>query len=238
MGRMGYGYGSEFHLLRWLGRHRARLNELINEQTGLKIVNWLDFGFDSNAKIPDSELKGLQFIKNEAKRKQIMADYCGDIIGWAKGSQVRHMNWDAVAETEDGAYVLCEAKAHVEELQQNCGAKGKSLLRIQRALDFAKAHCKAPLEADWTNGHYQMANRLYVQALLEKNDIKAYQLCIYFTGDGFPRGRYKCPKNQEEWRCFIKTEMEYLGLFSGNEFVKRHVREVFVPVCECPPSIL
>ena len=29
MGRMGYGYGSEFHLLRWMGRHRELLNQIV-----------------------------------------------------------------------------------------------------------------------------------------------------------------------------------------------------------------
>lgn len=33
MGNMGYGYGSEFHLLRYLGYHRHQLNRAVEEQT-------------------------------------------------------------------------------------------------------------------------------------------------------------------------------------------------------------
>ena len=230
MGKMGYGYGSEFHLLRWMGRHRERLNEMIKVQTGLKIDRWLDFEFDAGSEIPDSELKGLQFIQDDEKRRLVEADYCGDEIGWAKGSMARHMNWDAVAVTKDGALVLCEAKAHVEEIQQDCKAEGSNLKRIARALEFAKNYIDAEKSADWLHGHYQQANRLYVQALLAKNGIRAWQLNIYFTGDGFPRGQYDCPKLPEGWRDAIEGQSEALGLDANNEFIKGHVREVFLPV--------
>lgn len=48
MGEMGNGYGSECHLLRFMGRHRHLLDERILAVLGGDSINWLDFGFDSN----------------------------------------------------------------------------------------------------------------------------------------------------------------------------------------------
>ena len=36
MGRMGYGYGSELHLLRWMGRHRNKFNDEVSKAIGVK----------------------------------------------------------------------------------------------------------------------------------------------------------------------------------------------------------
>jgi hypothetical protein len=43
MGRMNASYGSEFHLLRMLGRHRRFFDSRICEATGADSVEWLDF---------------------------------------------------------------------------------------------------------------------------------------------------------------------------------------------------
>jgi len=62
MGEMGYGYGSECHLLRFMGRHRHLLDQRILAVVGGDSINWLDFG--SNARKPwlDAEIKGLSFL--------------------------------------------------------------------------------------------------------------------------------------------------------------------------------
>jgi len=44
-GGFGNGYGSECHLLRYLGRHRDRLNAEVCRETGGSDVRWLDFPF-------------------------------------------------------------------------------------------------------------------------------------------------------------------------------------------------
>ncbi|MGV8125268.1 MAG: hypothetical protein AB2L14_36430 [Candidatus Xenobiia bacterium LiM19] len=79
MAPIGHGYGSEFHLLRYLGRHRNKLNERVNELLGAEEVFWLDFNskedekyydinvnLDSGArievKLPDEELTGINFL--------------------------------------------------------------------------------------------------------------------------------------------------------------------------------
>lgn len=47
MAKFGNGYGSECHLLRYLGRHRKRLDAAVCEVTGATGVHWLDFPFAS-----------------------------------------------------------------------------------------------------------------------------------------------------------------------------------------------
>ena len=67
MAQIGYGYGSEFQLLRFMGRHRDLLDNEIKKQinqTGE--IHWLDFGFtDLDATlIGDEEQKGLAFLES------------------------------------------------------------------------------------------------------------------------------------------------------------------------------
>lgn len=59
MAEMGAGYGSECHLLRYLGRHRNRFDYLIREKIGAEAVRWLDFHFDPTKVWLDGERKGL-----------------------------------------------------------------------------------------------------------------------------------------------------------------------------------
>jgi len=63
MAKIGYGYGSEWHLLRYLGYHRNYLNQEIDNQLGLQVIKWLDFNFSGltqRFKL-DDEHKGLSF---------------------------------------------------------------------------------------------------------------------------------------------------------------------------------
>jgi len=62
MGQMALGYGSEFHLLRWLGRHRKEFDKRVNLLLGTDKIYWLDFDFDSEKTIPDKEIIGLNFL--------------------------------------------------------------------------------------------------------------------------------------------------------------------------------
>lgn len=45
---IGNGYGSEFHLLRWMGRHRGLFNQRVSTAVGRpgSVIKWMDFGFD------------------------------------------------------------------------------------------------------------------------------------------------------------------------------------------------
>ena len=72
MAQMGLGYGSEFHLLRFMGRHRHELERIIidalqeKQQTiNDKNFDWLDFEYSDVDKVitGDRELCGLSFLE-------------------------------------------------------------------------------------------------------------------------------------------------------------------------------
>lgn len=244
MGRMGLGYGSEFHLLRWLGRHRGRLTRKVCalNPSAWKNVEWLDFNFAPGEFIPDAELLGLDFLQDahcggDSSKRNKMAKARSEFLhgesSWARAAKRSLMNWDAIGMASDGTYILCEAKAHLEEVSPDgCGARAASSRNaIGRALEFAKRYFNARTDADWLGTYYQMANRLYVVALLESVGLKAALLNIYFTGDIFPGGRrYVCPADDTGWHELIDREFTTLGLDRSAPEVANHVFDLFLPV--------
>lgn len=232
MGKMALGYGSEFHLLRWLGRHRTRFTELVCG-TRWKNIEWLDFS-SADEVIPDEELLGINFLKGEDFKK-VEREFFNGEFAWPRVADRHLMNWDAVGIADDGTYVLCEAKAHVEEIERKrCGAGEKSARKIRKALKLPITHFGSSASVDdWFNSYYQMANRLYTIALLERCGIKAALAYILFIGDCFPgKSRFVCPKEPSGWRDILDDEYCTLGLNTDNQIVRNHVLEVFVPVME------
>lgn len=67
MAQIGYGYGSEFHLLRFLGHHRNELESVIVKAAKSKSKDffWLDFDYADRNKVisGDAEMVGLSFLK-------------------------------------------------------------------------------------------------------------------------------------------------------------------------------
>ncbi len=96
MAEMGPGYGSEAHLLRYLGRHQNLLNSEILDLIPAASIRWLDFGFDRNKKWSDTEIVRLDFLPEEAPARQQWSS-----VWPMSGTPI---NWDAVAElqTEHG----------------------------------------------------------------------------------------------------------------------------------------
>lgn len=117
MGAMGYGYGSECHLLRWMGRHRTVFDVAIRAVLGKGGGSPLWIDFDSSKAWADSELKGLQFLEDDQKLQVAWKKW------WPQGSGIH--NWDAVAwwgTPSSKELVLIEAKAHLGEIQSKCTA--------------------------------------------------------------------------------------------------------------------
>ena len=224
MGKMGYGYGSEFHLLRWMGRHRFRFDMSVCKTLDVDEIKWLDFKFSKSNDIPDNELRGLDFMdRNNPSFEEVMSHYRES---WPqRGNQ---MNWDAVGIADD-MYVLCEAKAHIEEVEREhrLDDETESVQKRADAFDFAKEVIGVQKSIDWLHNYYQMANRLYILALLTHHNIRAMLLNIYFCGDKF-RNRV-CPKDRNGWRDTINDEYNALGI-KNNSFVKERVRHIFLPV--------
>ncbi len=254
MAEIGNGYGSECHLLRYLGRHRRKLDEAVLKEIGLHDkpewrIEWLDFGFDRRKeKWYDAELKGLAFLKD--------SDYARVLEEWAKfwpesGNWHKQQNWDAVGRLCEsgkcGDFLLVEAKAHTGELRSNgCQAKPEGgRAKIEKALTDTIRYVGASKGVDeWMGAYYQYANRLaaiyFLNEFLKEKGIPpvaARLILIYFTGDKRDDGK-ECPAEEEGWKAALKRQGDHLGLADPHPLTK-YIHKIYLPVTEWPaPSAL
>ena len=229
MAEIGDGYGSEWHLLRYLGRHRDDLDGRVIAEIAATSVRWRDFLFDPEKPRLDREWEGLDFLPERHPA----------LLAWAQhwpqsGTQ---QNWDAVGRAKiDGTdeWLLVEAKAHLGELTSRCGAKESGgLPKIRKALENLKRSLGAADDRDWLNGYYQFANRLAVLDFLTQNGIPARLLFIYFLGDKRD-GDVRCPKCSEEWQETLSHQDQWLGLKADHRLAKR-IHKIFLPVLGTNP---
>lgn len=223
MGDMGYGYGSEWHLLRYLGRHRAELDRRILDVVGGESIEWRDFEFDPSTSFGDRELRGLAFLPADDAAR----------IGWAKvwPRSGNAQNWDAVARIHNGSakeWLLIEAKANTEELASACqaeqGKPGRAL--IDETLRNVKRRLGVDASRDWMSGYYQHANRIAVLDFLIGLGVPAKLLFIYFTGDR--NGDLTCPADEEGWQRTLAEQDAHLGIGSGH-LLTPYVHKLFLP---------
>lgn len=229
MGKIGYGYGSEWHLLRYLGYHRHFLNEQILPKTGGERLEWLDFGF-SKRNDPlqrDREWTGIEFIDDQDVGRQ-WRDF------WPSSGSAQ--NYDAIGKVyQDGkpAWLLVEAKAHLGEVESTCRAKSpRSREKIGVALRKAQdSFCTSHPPIDhWLKPYYQVANRLACLHFLLQEcqpSIPAHLLFLYFVGD--LRADADCPQSAGEWEGVIERIANRLALDPGQPLMKR-VHHLFLTV--------
>jgi len=233
MSTIGFGYGSQWHLLRYLGYRRRRLDEKVTRATGAGNVEWLDFRFSEQQQGLDVELEGIKFLPKEVYQK-VVAD-------WQRfwPQQGKAQNWDDVARiqyaNESQEWLLVEAKAHVQELASPCRAKDKEsggLAKIRNALcETIKATDATKSVEDWLDGYYQYANRLAFLHFLMRHDVPARLLFVYFCGDSFPPPPRNCPRTREDWEDPVLCKMyQHLGLSGGSELEAR-THSLFLSVC-------
>jgi hypothetical protein len=234
LGKIGHGYGSEWHLLRYLGRHRKKLDDAIINKTGAgDKIEWLDFRFDRRNKPYDAELKGLDFLTGP--------EYGGVRAAWKKfwPQSGTAQNWDAVGWLIKGGkrrgLILVEAKGHTGELRSKCQAKGGAKSKIEAALAKVKEHVGAPKDADWLNRYYQYANRLAVLDFLRKEKIKTRLVFVYFYGDKFRDGQTRkgkddvCPTGKDGWKRALDAQDKHLGL-PGNRRLSPYIHKLYLSV--------
>jgi hypothetical protein len=232
MGKMGCGYGSEFHLLRYLGYHRRDLNRAIEQETGGRVVDWLDFCFDSRRKFPDldAELKGMEFLGPDVEdAKSAWGEF------WPQTGNPP--NWDAVGLLQSGShseFLLVEAKAHASEIHSDCGAHDEGGLgRIREALaQTIRDNGFKSNPEKWLAPYYQCANRLATLHFLLQHDVLSRLVFIYFTGDDptLYRKPVVCPKSEQEWQGHLEKMYDHLGM-PGSSELKRRVHRLFLPIC-------
>lgn len=224
MGTLGRGYGSEWHLIAYLARHRGSLDREVRSITGADDVEWLDCPTNAGTEgLRDAEWKGLDFVE-DAVIQQAWRQF------WPQGAGIH--NWDAVARLRlDGQaeWLLVEAKAHSAELVSNCGAKSRtSLVQIDAALAQTKTALGVAARHDWLTMYYQFSNRLAALHFLRSQGIPARLLFIYFTGDRSGAGR-ECPKDVAAWQPALASMDAHLGLSPGHALADR-VHKLFLPV--------
>lgn len=230
MSKIKVGYGSEWHMLRMLGRHREWFTQQVLGVTGGTSMAWQDFDFtagcDGEVYHGDAEIKGTNFLPVEHAVQKAWGAW------WPQTGNVH--NWDAVGVlTGSGTreWVLVEAKGNIEELNQSTTAKPKSqgggLEQIETRLAETQKAVGLTPERIWTAPHYQYANRLAALHFLTLQNIAARLVLVYFTGD-HTRGR-TCPQSAADWRPALDALKKQLGL-TGKSDLEQRVHEVFVPV--------
>jgi len=213
MAEIGYGYGSEFQLMRFLGHHRDEFDKTIKESIGINgDIHWLDFGYTKQSISGDLENKGLGFLYrvpfvNKEQITSIINEYhtykINKIDNW--------QSWDAIFYIDECIY-LVEAKAHVGELKSPRDNGGYSKGEILR---FMKDQLpNLPVSNVWLEEYYQLANRLATTALIRKHKVNAKTLCLFFengyTDKYFKRGDKNNTK--EDFEEAIQEEMKTLGI--------------------------
>jgi hypothetical protein len=223
---IGYGYGSEWHLLQHLGRRRAAFSELIEKRTGCERIIWRDFEElrESGTELLKlRETVGLEFLEAEDPARLAWEHL------WPQSGSVH--NWDAVGRAEAGTWILLEAKAHVGELKSHCAATSeKSLGQIRTTLDDTKRELWAEDAGDWTKDYYQYCNRLALLHFLLKHGVDARLVFVYFLGDREDLGRAgrKCPASEAGWSEALEAQDRHVGVPSSSPILRR-IHSVFVP---------
>ncbi|MFH1314386.1 MAG: hypothetical protein ABIJ00_14310 [Candidatus Eisenbacteria bacterium] len=230
---IGAGYGSEFHLMRWMGRYRNELNTMIEQETGGQVIEWKDFKHSgkydpadaTKIKLPDKEITGIDFLSQER---------CADVFTawksfWPQTGNAP--NWDAVGRIRSDSvdrWLLVEAKAHIGELKSRCSAESpRSLETIEKALHQTQQAVGIEVPRDWLKEYYQYANRLAVLHFLEYQGVPACLLYIYFCGDTNPHA--DCPKERDGWKEALEMQDSVLGLDSAKK-KKFRIHTIYVGV--------
>lgn len=248
MAEIGYGYGSEWQLLRFLGRHRNKFEETIKEaiKNILEIefkegFQWLDFEFSDNPSksiTGDVELKGLSFLEDLLPReiyKKIDLEYKETKINKLDAWQ----NWDAVFKLGNTIFFV-EAKAHKDELKSETKNNGgKSHDNIYKFFENQMKVKGIYPNSKWMGRHYQFANRLSTIAMLKKHlnpKFDARLLYVYFVNGYHKRivseGKicqiYSKSKNasKKDFEEAIMLEKDELGLKEID--LKEYVIDLFV----------
>ena len=224
MGEIGYGYGGECHLLRFMGRHRQLLNRRILEIVGGDSIDWPDFGFEPRKSWPDAEIKGLDFLDPDHPASLAWRDF------WPQGRGIH--NWDAAGKVTFGdaqEWLLAEAKANLEELRSDCRATSPTNRpKIERALSETKQVLGVPEDRDWLRGYYQLCNRIAALYFLNVHGVPSHLLYICFLGDSGD-GRRTCPEDREGWQESLLTQDRHVGLPKGH-LLEARMHKLFLPI--------
>jgi hypothetical protein len=205
MGKRGDGYGSDDHLRVYLASARGVLDEKVSAAISRpgSPLTWLEFPRTATG---DRELRGIEFLLREEHREVYEE--------WRKFWPVtgQQQKWDAVARS-DNEWLLFEAKSNQPEFCSGptTAKKEGGLGQLTRSLGRVKRDLGVHRYFTWTGTYYQYTNRLAMLWFLQKHDVPACLLFVYFFGDRFPDGT-PCPASESEWEALLEARRLTLGL--------------------------
>jgi hypothetical protein len=246
MGKMQLGSGSEWHLLRMLGRHRQLLNKLILTRIraeGAVVSNdltWLDFPLNPTHDLGDGEHIGVDFLGPAAQEK--WKTFWPDEKSGTPNRKGQ-ISWDAIG-CLGPEWLLIEAKANETEFNRNspCGAQSESRKMIIHAFTELRK-CVQTETPDvvpdvWLGNLYQTANRLaclhFIRNIWRKD---ARLVFIHFIGDrAGPSSPRVCPTSADRWHELVAEADRQLGIPSEHA-LSRYIHHVVVDVVAPAPSV-
>ena len=224
---IGYGYGSEWHLLQYLGWRRDAFTSKIGDLTGVSSIRWLDHGesYASTGALQIRELVGLEFLGSKHPARQEWEQR------WPSHGGVH--SWDAVGQRrshDHKTWILVEAKAHTGELKTRCAAERESLQRIRKVFDATRDDLKVTVETDWMGPYYQYCNRIALLHFLVEQGVDAHLTYVYFVGDRSDLGSdgRDCPANQQNWQDALVAQDDHVGIPADSP-IRARVHRVFLP---------
>jgi hypothetical protein len=216
MSNEGKQYGSQYWLRVAVNSARNLLNSAVGHELGLQPdekINWV-----SPLKPKYTEFKDGAFLRELGidLRKVPLKKF------WPNGGPV----WDALAKTTRGKIILCEAKAHIPEIDSpNSGASPKSLELIARSLGQTRTFLGGKPLVDWTRTFYQYSNRIaHLYLLRELNGLDAYLVNIYFINEETMNG----PSTVGEWQGALTLIKTHMGI--TQTVLSPFIKEVFIDV--------
>lgn len=233
MGKMGYGYGSECHLLRWMGRHRNSFDKAVSLIIHLagndKRIKWIDFGFNNKiSKWFDSEPTGLDFLKDENTKKRWEWPKSGTQQNWDGVGFIESINSPTQELSKD--IIMLEAKAHVDEIYTSCQAGITSLKKIKDIFRKTAIALNIPnfdkVEDSWLHKYYQTANRLAIYNYLKVSGYNPHLVFLYFIND-HQKGK-TCPSQVSEWENVLSIQKQDMGI--DEVFINERVYNLFLDV--------
>jgi hypothetical protein len=141
----------------------------------------------------------------------------------------RGPQWDALGRTDSNSVLLVEAKANLPELVSSASqASADSMSLIQKSLREVQEFLGVEANIDWTGKLYQFANRIaHLYLLRELNQIPAYLVFIYFTGDKKVGG----PGSVSEWKAALSVVKGVLGIGDRHRLSK-YMAEIYIDVAK------
>jgi hypothetical protein len=234
MSKIGFKYGSEWHLMHYLGRHRNALDRQVLKETKGGGIEWLDFCPKGPDSIHDAEWKGIDFLFGQDSTGVLDYSYLRNewATFWPQTGSAQC--WDAIGILRTGSnseWLLVEAKAHLSELStsKGCMAGAKSLPQIQSALAATGSALGVMNTSSWTGPYYQYANRLAALWFLLTHGVPARLLYVYFTGDP---GFADSPDDEAGWKTALDKQDRALGLeaATNRNVIDQRVHKIFLPV--------